>query len=169
MARGGHREGETVRRVAKHTADKLVAASGLVIVLPVLVGVALALRLRGAGPVLKRERRVGERGRVLVLRSFLLPRDPGVWQLVARTGVGALPQLWSVLRGELSLVGPRPRALGLEPPPVRPGMTGPAQVADLDRTLSVDEQLALDADYARTWSLRTDARILARTFARSLR
>jgi len=100
------------------------------------------------------------------VRSFAITDErcrSRAWRLVARTGAGTLPQLWSVLRGELSIVGPRPREPGLEPPPVRPGLTGVAQLAQLERRLSPSEQLAFDDEYARTWSLRLDARILRQT------
>ena len=85
------------------------------------------------------------------------------------SGAAALPQLWGVVRGELSLVGPRPRELGLEPPPVRPGLTGLAQLAQLDGRLALADQLQLDDEYARTWSLGLDIRIAWRTIVRTLR
>ena len=83
--------------------------------------------------------------------------------MVRGTGLTALPQLWNVVRGDMSIVGPRPRELGFEPPLVRPGLTGLAQLAQLERWLSVAEQLELDDEYARTWSLGLDARIVWRT------
>ena len=186
MARGGYSEILEDRRTApapprgavgppprpqrsrrlKHALDRLVAAAGLLVSAPVLVGIAIALRLSGPGHVLIRRERVGEGGRIVQVRSFAITDErcrTRAWRLVARSGAGALPQLWSVLRGELSVVGPRPREPGLEPPPVRPGLTGLAQLAQLERRLSPSEQLALDDEYARTWSLRLDARILRRT------
>jgi lipopolysaccharide/colanic/teichoic acid biosynthesis glycosyltransferase len=155
------------RRV-KHALDKVAAAGGMLVTAPVLVGIAVALRLSGPGRVLVRRARIGEGGRTVLLRSFAITdelRRSRAWRLVAATGVSALPELWSVLRGELSMVGPRPREPGLEPPPARPGLTGLAQLAELERRLSVSEQLALDAEYARTWSLRLDARIVWRTIS----
>ena len=128
-----------------------------------ILGVALALRLFGPGPVLVRRERIGESGRPVLVRSFAITDER-----VASTGVTALPQLWSVLRGEMSIVGPSPREVGFEPPPARPGLTGLAQLEQLDRWLSVPEQLDLDADDARTWSLGLDARIVARTMTRAL-
>jgi lipopolysaccharide/colanic/teichoic acid biosynthesis glycosyltransferase len=150
----------------KYTLDHLAAAFGLLVMAPVLAAVALALRLSGSGRVLVRRERVGEHGRRLVLRSFAITDErcrSRAWRLAAGAGVAALPQLWSVLRGELSIVGPRPREAGFEPPPARPGLTGLAQLAQLERWLSVGEQLALDDEYARTWSLGLDARIVWRT------
>lgn len=143
----------------KGALDRIVAAGGLLVTAPVIAAVALALRLRG-GPVLHREHRIGACGRPVVVRTFALPDE---WAWLGRTGVTALPQLWSVLCGRMSLVGPRPREPGFEAPPARPGLTGLAQIEQLGRWLSVAEQLELDDRYARTWSLRLDARILWRT------
>lgn len=150
----------------KHVLDRLVAAGGLIVVAPVIAVAALALRLWGPGPVLRREDRIGADGRPLVVRTFAITDEmcesPG-WALLARVGVTALPQLWSVLTGQMSIVGPRPREPGFEAPPMRPGLTGLAQLEQFGRWLSVAEQLELDERYARTWSLGLDARILWRT------
>jgi lipopolysaccharide/colanic/teichoic acid biosynthesis glycosyltransferase len=158
------------RRV-KHAIDRVAAAFALLVTAPVILAIVAALKLVGPGPVLVRREQIGERGRPLLLRSFAITdelcRSSG-WRLVAGTGATALPQLWNVLRGELSIVGPRPREPGVEPPPVRPGLTGPAQLAQLERWLSITEQFELDDEYARTWSLALDARIVARTIWREL-
>ena len=158
-----------VARRLKYALDRVAAACALLVTAPVIAGVALALAL--CGPVLVRRERIGEQGRPFVLRSFAITdelcRSRG-WRLLAGTGATALPQLWSVLRGELSIVGPRPREVGFEPPPARPGLTGLAQLSQLERWLSVPEQLELDEEYARTWSLALDARIVGRTVWRVL-
>ena len=151
----------------KHAIDRILAAAGLIVTAPLLGAVALALRYRGTGRVLRRDERLGERGRAIVVRSFavteaLCERSRG-WRLVAGSGLTALPQLWSVLRGEMSIIGPRPRDHGIDPPPMRPGLTGLAQLEQLERWLSLSEQLRFDAEYARTWSLGLDARIVWRT------
>jgi putative colanic acid biosynthesis UDP-glucose lipid carrier transferase len=150
----------------KHVLDRVIAASGLIVTAPLLAAVAFGLR-RVTGQVLRREERVGEGGRIIVVRSFAITDDlrrrSRMWQAVAGTGLTALPQLWSVLRGELSIIGPRPRDPGLRPPPMRPGLTGLAQLEQLQRWLAMSEQLELDDDYARTWSLNLDARIVWRT------
>ena len=156
-------------RMAKHAFDRASAACGLVVTLPLLAGVALLLRLRGSGPVLRRAERVGEGGKVIVVRSFAVTdamcRRSRGWRLVRGTGLTVLPQLWTVVRGDMSIIGPRPRPRepGLKPPLVRPGLTGLSQLAQLERWLSVAEQLELDDEYARTWSLALDARIVWRT------
>jgi lipopolysaccharide/colanic/teichoic acid biosynthesis glycosyltransferase len=153
--------------VVKHAIDRVVAACGLLVTLPLLAAVALALRSRGAGRVLRREPRIGEGGRLITVRSFAvtdeLCRESRAWRIVAGSGLTALPQLWSVLRGEMSIIGPRPRETAFDPPPMRPGLTGLAQLEQLERWLSIADQIELDADYVRTWSLALDARIVWRT------
>jgi putative colanic acid biosynthesis UDP-glucose lipid carrier transferase len=150
----------------KHALDRLVAACGLIVTAPLLAGVAFGLH-RATGRALRREKRIGEGGREIVVRSFAitddLRRSSRIWQMIAGSGLSALPQLWSVLRGELSIIGPRPRDPGLHPPPMRPGLTGLAQLEQLQRWVAISEQLEFDEDYARTWSLKLDARIVWRT------
>ena len=141
----------------KHVLDRVIGACGLIVMAPVIAVVALWLRLRG-GPVLRREERIGYRGKPLMVRSFAV---------TGASAVAALPQLWSVACGRMSIVGPRPREPGFEAPPARPGLTGLAQLEQLDRWLSVAEQLELDERYARTWSLGLDARIVWQTFTSS--
>jgi lipopolysaccharide/colanic/teichoic acid biosynthesis glycosyltransferase len=151
----------------KHALDRVIALGGLLVMAPVIAGVALGLRLRG-GPVLRREDRIGFGGRPVLVRSFAITDemcDSAIWRVLARVGVTTLPQLWSVARGQMSIVGPRPREPGFEAPPARPGLTGLAQLEQLDRWLSVAEQLELDERYARTWSLGLDARIVWRTLS----
>jgi lipopolysaccharide/colanic/teichoic acid biosynthesis glycosyltransferase len=150
----------------KYALDRVVGIGGLLVTAPIIAGVALALRVRG-GPVLLREERIGYRGRPLVVRSFAITGDAAPWRLLAAAGVTALPQLGSVAAGRMSLVGPRPREPGFEAPPAQPGLTGLAQLEQLERWLSVAEQLELDERYAQTWSLGLDARIVWRTITSS--
>jgi putative colanic acid biosysnthesis UDP-glucose lipid carrier transferase len=153
--------------VVKHAIDRIVATCALIVTAPLLAIVALALRSRGPDPVLRREERLGEDGRLILLRSFAvtddLCRESRFWRVVAGSGLTALPQLWSVLRGEMSIIGPRPRETGFDPPPMRPGLTGLAQLEQLERWLSIAQQIEFDAEYARTWTLALDARIVWRT------
>jgi O-antigen biosynthesis protein WbqP len=148
--------------LVKHAIDRVLAACGLIVTAPLAAAVALALR-RASGRVLRSEHRIGEDGREIVVRSFAisddLRRGSRAWELVARSGVVALPQLWSVLRGEMSVIGPRPRETGADPPPMRPGLTGLAQLEQLQRWVPLAEQMELDEEYARTWSPALDARI----------
>jgi lipopolysaccharide/colanic/teichoic acid biosynthesis glycosyltransferase len=157
----------------KHAADRLVAAVGLVFTAPLIALAMLALRRAGERPALRRDELLGEDGRMIAVLSLAiserLRRTRPLWRTLERAGVGALPQLWNVLRGDLSLVGPRPRALDLPPPPERPGLTGLAQVEQLKRPLALGERLDLDDDYALRWSLALDVRICAVTMWRVIR
>jgi lipopolysaccharide/colanic/teichoic acid biosynthesis glycosyltransferase len=160
------------RFLVKHPFDRLAALVGLFVTAPLTAAVALAVRIRDDAPVLRRDERLGENGRTIGVLSFRITDEmceSPAWRLLDRTGVTALPQLWNVLRGELSLVGPRPRPLALTPPPARPGLTGLAQVEQLARPIPLAERYELDARYADRWSLALDARIVARTMWRAVR
>ncbi|MGY1604692.1 sugar transferase [Geodermatophilus sp. SYSU D00815] len=154
--------------LAKDLLDRVVAAVLLLLVLPLLAGAALGLRLERPGPVLVRRPRVGEHGRPFDLLTFRTdeddPRDTGLPRLLRRTGLDQLPQLVNVLRGEMSVVGPRPRRVeDLDPAddlPVRPGLTGLAPLAD--RAGSGEDAGSL-VRYVENWSLRMDLAILWRS------
>lgn len=185
---------------AKGALDRAAAALLLLLLAPLFAVLAAVVRLGSRGPALYRQRRIGHLGvpftmwkfRSMVtdadrLRpllaaadeqdgpAFKIRRDPRVTRagrLLRRTSLDELPQLVNVLRGEMSLVGPRPplpdevAAYGqveLRRLHVKPGMTGPWQVGGRS-DLSWDESLALDLRYADNWSLTTDVDVLARTF-----
>ena len=169
--------------------DLLVAPLALLLCAPLLALAAAAIRLEGRGPVIYRQRRVGREGRVfelLKLRTMVPGSDPvGVGTVVTRddprvTRVGRLlrrfsldeiPNLINVLRGEMSIVGPRPtieaqvadynpfQRRRLE---VKPGMTGWAQVQGR-AGISWEERIELDVWYVDHRSLALDLRILGRT------
>lgn len=170
---GGRRPGPTVPlppalprrrgRWLKYAIDRVLAAIGIVVTAPLFVLVALLLLAHGVRAVLRVQHRIGDRG-AFPLASFAIPpelEDRWVGRLVKASGLVALPQVFNVLRGDLSLIGPRPRFAGEPPTPVRPGMLGLAQAAQATRVLGRDEVFALDAVYAQEWSLRLDARLLA--------
>lgn len=170
-------------------ADVAVAGLGLVVASPVLALAAAAIKLEDRGPVLYRQARVGKDGRdfeVLKLRSMVvgaeskgagLAVDVGdaritkVGRLLRRTSIDELPQLWNVVRGDMSVIGPRPTVRSqveqytprqrrrLE---VRPGLTGWAQVHGRAR-LPWAERIELDVWYADHRSPRVDLKILLRT------
>jgi lipopolysaccharide/colanic/teichoic acid biosynthesis glycosyltransferase len=175
--------------LTKRALDIVGAGVGLTISAPLLAASALAVRLEDGGPVFFRQERVGLDGHpfeVLKLRTMIVDAhtqgagyavDKGdsritrVGHLLRRTSLDELPQLWNVLRGEMSLVGPRPtlsyqveqyterQRRRLE---VRPGLTGWAQVNGR-ASLSWPERIELDVWYVEHRSLALDLRILLRT------
>jgi lipopolysaccharide/colanic/teichoic acid biosynthesis glycosyltransferase len=165
----------------KRTMDIAVAGVALMAFVPLLALIALAIRGESEGPVFFRAVRVGRDGKqfsLLKFRTFDLnsghdPRLTRVGRLLRRTYLDELPQLANVLRGDMSLVGPRPFLLRVYESSsdeamqvrsaVRPGLTGPTQLA-LDDAQSFDEVLRRDTDYARSRSIWTDLAILGRTF-----
>ncbi|HEY9456654.1 MAG TPA: sugar transferase, partial [Gaiella sp.] len=170
-------------------ADVALAGLGLVLTSPLLAAAAVAIKLEDGGPVLYRQRRVGKDGtdfELLKLRSMTVgaehlgagfavdrgdSRITRVGRVLRRTSVDELPQLWNVLRGDMSVIGPRPtlryqvdrysdrqrRRLD-----VRPGLTGWAQVNGR-ATLSWDDRIELDVWYVEHRSPLVDLRILLRT------
>lgn len=175
----------------KRTFDVAVAGVGLVVLSPLLLLVAVAVRVTMGAPVLFRQTRPGRRGRpfeVLKFRTMtdrrsadgaLLPdadRLTSLGRLLRRTSLDELPELVNVVRGDMSLVGPRPlleEYLDLYTPEqarrhdVRPGITGWAQVNGRNAT-TWDERFAHDAYYVDHRSMRLDLHILKRTVAQVL-
>ena len=180
-------------RVVKRAVDIVVAAIALVVLAPVMLLVALALKLESPGPIFFRQKRVGQNNRMFELLKFRSMHvdcaDPGgdrstsrcdervtaVGRFIRRTSLDELPQLFNVLKGEMSLVGPRPdvpaqRALYTPQDwqarcSVRPGITGLAQA--LVRSEATEaERLALDLRYVREQSLALDLRIMWLTLGR---
>jgi len=175
--------------VIRRAVDVAVAAGALVVSAPVLGAAAIAIRVETPGPAIYRQRRAGRDGHefdVLKLRTMVagaermgagLAVDAGdaritrVGALLRRTSLDELPNLWNVLRGEMSLIGPRPtvpaqvaqyteRQRGRLA--VRPGLTGWAQVNGR-ASLPWSERIELDLYYIEHRSLALDARIIART------
>ncbi|HWR97726.1 MAG TPA: sugar transferase, partial [Candidatus Methanoperedens sp.] len=175
----------------KRALDVTVAAMALLLLSPLLLAAALAVRLRLGRPVLFRQVRPGRGGRPFVLLKYrtmsdardgsgvLLPdagRLSALGRFLRSTSLDELPELFNVLRGDMSLVGPRPlltEYLPLYTPEqarrheVRPGITGWAQVNGRN-AISWEERFALDVWYVDNRSLRLDLRILALTVAKVL-
>lgn len=176
----------------KRLMDVMLASFALVLLSPLLVLAALAIALESGWPVLFRQTRLGLHGcefdmykfRSMVLNAVVAgpyftqendPRITRVGRLIRRTSIDELPQLINVLRGDMSLVGPRPdvpaqRCLYTEADwvqrcSVRPGITGLAQVVNRSNGTAA-ERLALDLRYTREQSVIEDARILLKTLAR---
>jgi len=179
-----------MHRVMKRGLDVVVAAWGLLFLSPVLGAVALAIGLTMGRPIFFRQVRPGHRGRAFTIVKFrtmtgardagaLLPDTQRLTRLggwLRRLSLDELPELWNVLKGEMSLVGPRPlltEYLARYTPEqarrheVRPGITGWAQINGRN-TLVWEEKLNLDVWYVDHQSLWLDARILARTFRQVL-
>ncbi|MFJ4963949.1 sugar transferase [Streptomyces sp. NPDC088729] len=182
-----------VGHAAKRAMDTLLAGLGLVVAAPVMGACALAVRLSDGPGVIFRQERVGRYGRPFVLLKFrtLRPADAQesatrwnvasdgrvsrVGRLLRRTSLDELPQLWNVLRGDMSLVGPRPERPffvaqfsrahpGYQDRHRMPvGLTGLAQVNGLRGDTSIEERARFDNRYIDTWSLWQDACVLART------
>jgi lipopolysaccharide/colanic/teichoic acid biosynthesis glycosyltransferase len=179
--------------------DIVGSVVGLVVAAPVILACAVAIELDSKGPIFFVQKRAGQNGQpfqMVKLRTmvkdaeeklpelinldelstpaFKLEDDPRVTRVgrfLRRTSLDELPQLWNVLKGEMSLVGPRPEELRVvrlysdwhrQRLAIKPGLTGPMQVngrADLD----FDERVRLELDYIRNYSLWRDVVILAKT------
>ncbi|HEX7702229.1 MAG TPA: sugar transferase [Kofleriaceae bacterium] len=186
--------------MTKRAIDIVGAVIGLIVLAPVMLLVALALRLSGRGPVIFAQERCGLGGRRFRFYKFRtmvedaedqraslvhlnemrgpvfkISRDPRITRIGAvlrKSSIDELPQLWNVLRGEMSLVGPRPPlpeevarydARQAQRLTVIPGITGLWQVSGRSSIDDFDTWLELDLAYARRWSLWLDLRILAKT------
>jgi exopolysaccharide biosynthesis polyprenyl glycosylphosphotransferase len=188
------------RMLIKQALDRLLGSMLFMLLGPLLAGIAVAIKRTSPGPVLFRQIRIGADGRpfqMLKFRSMVVdaedrradlevkdegngvlfkirndPRVTRVGALLRRYSLDELPQLWNVVRGDMSLVGPRPplpqevigySADAIRRLRVRPGMTGLWQVSGRS-DLTWEESLRLDLRYVDNWSLALDATILWRTW-----
>jgi exopolysaccharide biosynthesis polyprenyl glycosylphosphotransferase len=188
------------RMLVKRVLDRLLGSAMFLVLVPVLAVIAVAVKLSSPGPVLFRQLRIGEDGRpfeMLKFRSMVVdaedrraeleavnegndvlfkiradPRITRVGAFLRRYSLDELPQLWNVVRGDMSLVGPRPPLLqeviaysadATRRLRVRPGMTGLWQVSGRS-DLSWEESIRLDLRYVDNWSLALDVIILWRTW-----
>ncbi len=184
-------------RALKRCFDIAVSALALIVLSPLLALVALAIKLEDGGPVFFRQRRVGRGNhffRILKFRSMRADKADSegqlsarredarithIGKLIRRTSIDELPQFWSVLRGDMSIVGPRPHALGSQAGnklfwevdrrywlrhTLRPGITGLAQVRGYrgatDEESDLEKRLQSDLEYLRDWSLWRDIAII---------
>lgn len=173
----------------KRLFDVVASLAGLVLFSPVLLAVAIAVRLDSPGPVLFRQRRIGRGSSEFVLFKFrsMAPGTPDlathlvepgrvtvtrVGSFIRRTSLDELPQLWNILRGDMTLVGPRPalynqydlvalrQQAGVDA--LRPGLTGWAQINGRDE-VPMERKVAYDREYLERISPLLDLEILART------
>jgi Undecaprenyl-phosphate glucose phosphotransferase len=182
--------------VVKRTEDVLIGSLAAVVVVPFLPFIAWAIMFDSPGPVLFRQRRRGRNQRVIEVLKFRTmsvledgvevrqattgdPRITRVGRFLRRTSLDELPQLWNVLRGDMSLVGPRPHALVHDEKfgavvetyanrhQMKPGVTGLAQVSGYrGETItpeSIEGRVKCDLSYIRGWSLWLDIKIMAWT------
>jgi sugar transferase EpsL len=176
----------------KRFVDLLLVVVAAPIWIPLLAGLALIVRLQLGGPVLFTQRRPGLHGRPFTLVKLRTMTEVGDTGLVERpdserltrfgrvlraTSLDELPELWNVLRGDMSLVGPRPLLMEYLPlytplqarrHEVRPGITGWAQISGRN-AIRWDDRFALDVWYVDHHSLWLDLRILAMTIVRVVR
>ncbi|SOE00375.1 sugar transferase [Blastococcus haudaquaticus] len=193
------------RRLTKELFDKTAAGLGVLFLLPVLLGIALAVKVTSAGPVFFRQERVGRDGRTFPMLKFRSmvpgadrmveelsddsdgngvlfkkrddPRITRVGKLLRRYSLDELPQLLNVIRGDMSLVGPRPplptevEKYGFDMHRrflVKPGLTGLWQVSGRS-DLSWDDSVRIDVRYVENWSLTFDFMILWKTVGAVIR
>ena len=182
-------------RLLKRVADRVAAAVLLVLLSPLLAVIAVWILLDGGRPVLLAQERVGKDGRRFTMLKFrtmvpnalelahgltddpygVVPDDPRITKpggLLRRTSLDELPQLWNVLVGQMSLVGPRPDLVEQAANytdrdrgrlAVEPGITGWSQVNGREE-ITWPERIEQDLWYIEHWSLGLDAKILLRTF-----
>ena len=187
-------------RLLKRAFDLAIAVPVLVAVSPLMLAVAIAVKLESRGPILFRQQRMGRANQlfqVLKFRSMFVGtqdhdgahstrrddhRITRVGRVIRATSIDELPQLLNVINGDMSLVGPRPHALGsragdelfwhVDPRywlrhTIKPGLTGLAQVRGhrgaTDHATDLTKRLESDIEYLSHWSLLTDATILVRT------
>ena len=172
----------------KRTADIVFSAAGLIVLLPILLISAILLEVFMPGPLFFKQQRVGKDGRlfnIIKFRSMKVDkaleashdftrdaeRMTPFGKLLRRTKIDELPQLWNVLVGDMSLVGPRPTVkeqtdkyndYQRQRLNMRPGMTGLAQVNG-NVSLTWDERFVYDIEYVNNFSVLLDIRILCKT------
>ena len=172
----------------KRTADIIFSAAGLIVLMPILLISAILLEIFMPGPLFFKQQRVGKNGslfNILKFRSMKVDkaleashdftrdaeRMTPFGKLLRRTKIDELPQLWNVLVGDMSLVGPRPTVkeqtdkyndYQRQRLNMRPGMTGLAQVNG-NVSLTWDERFVYDIEYVNNFSVLLDIRILCKT------
>jgi len=172
-----------LQELIKWVADRLVSAIALLLLSPFLLLVAIAIYIRMGSPILFTQSRPGKNGRIFTFYKFrtmtdernangnLLPdaqRLTAIGQFLRKTSLDELPQLWNVLKGDMSFIGPRPLLVAYldrytpeqaHRHKVKPGITGWAQINGRN-TISWEEKFKLDVWYVEHWSLWLDLKIL---------
>ncbi len=184
-------DGRLVYRFVKRTFDVVSSGLGLIVLSPVIVGTAIAVKLTSPGPVIFRQRRVGRGKRLFDIYKFRTMRiatpnlpshmiDANEWMTpigatLRKLSLDELPQMWNILKGDMSVIGPRPAlwnqfdlvaerdAYGAND--VRPGLTGWAQINGRDE-LTIEAKSALDGEYMCRRSVLFDLRCFFGTFSK---
>ena len=189
-----------MNRVQKRVLDLFAATTALILLSPLLLAVAAAIKLDTPGPIFFRQWRVGQGNRQFRIFKFRSMRQDssdadgtqsagrqdnrvtGIGRLIRKTSIDELPQLFNVLRGEMSMVGPRPHALGSTAGDelfwhasrqywlrhaLKPGITGLAQIRGYrgatEKVEDLDLRVRCDLEYLSNWSLWSDVMILIKT------
>lgn len=188
-------------QIIKRIVDIIGSAIGLIILSPIFLITSILIKFDSSGPVFFRQKRVGPDGNFIFYKfrtmkagaekehaalikkygnMFKLKKDPRITRLgrfLRRTSIDELPQLWNVLRGEMSLVGPRPPMLietryysrwQRKRLKIKPGITGLWQISGRSN-VSFDEWVRMDVYYIEHWSLWLDLQILLKTFGAVLK
>ncbi|WP_162184755.1 exopolysaccharide biosynthesis polyprenyl glycosylphosphotransferase [Sphingomonas hengshuiensis] len=187
-------------RILKRALDLVIAGSAVILLSPLLLVTAVAIKLDSPGPVLFRQPRIGRSNRLFEILKFrsmhtaqedrsgaqstqrVDRRVTRVGAIIRRLSIDELPQLFNVIRGEMSIAGPRPHAIGstaedllfweieaayFERHSVKPGMTGLAQIRGYrgatERRSDLSQRLQADLEYLSGWSIWRDVWIIART------
>ena len=181
------------KRFWKRLIDTLLSLIAFIILSPLLLITALAVKLSSPGPVLFKQQRLGLHGKVFTIYKFRSmadgaehtgsgvysgkgdPRVTKVGKIIRATSIDELPQFWNVLKGDMSLVGPRPERPQFvqkfrdEIPrymvkhQVRPGMTGWAQINGYRGDTSIEKRIEYDLYYIENWTMVFDMKILILT------
>lgn len=184
---------DPVKATAKRTVDIIGALVGIILFSPIMLVVAILIKLSGPGPIIFKQERVGLHNKPFMMYKFrsmvqqapeaekkgwTTPHDPRVTKVgrfIRKTSIDEVPQFFNVLKGDMSLVGPRPERTQFvemfkEEIPrymikhqVRPGMTGWAQVNGLRGDTSIHERVKYDIWYIENWTMGLDIRILFMT------
>lgn len=174
------------RKYIKRFLDIVISLTALIVLSPVLLVVAVLVRVKLGSPVIFHQKRPGYQEEIFELNKFrtmtderdaegnLLPdaqRLTSFGNFLRKTSLDELPELWNILKGDMSLIGPRPLLVGYLPyytaeeklrHTVRPGLTGLAQVSGRN-FIAWDDRLAKDVEYVKNLSFATDVKILWKT------
>ena len=183
----------TFNRLLKRSFDVIFVVVASIIISPLLLVVAIAVKLSSPGPIIYKQERVGENGKAFMIYKFRSmtteneyiddqrwtqkddPRVTNVGKFIRKTSIDELPQFYNILKGDMSLIGPRPERLYFvkkfrESVPkymikhhVRPGMTGWAQINGFRGNTSIVKRIEYDIFYVENWSVWLDIKIFLKT------